>query len=192
MANILMIDAFDSFTYNLVNLLKRHAHVSVLRTDAADYAAVSTLSPDAIVLSPGPGSPKGHDYLRIIRDYYAQLPILGICMGHQAILHYHSIDISEAKAPLHGKVRAIIHEQQHEFSGLPQPMNVMQYNSLVAKTVNCTQLDPTAWTEEGELMAFKSPELKLTGFQFHPESILTPQGAKLIENWWRGVQAFAA
>ncbi len=185
---LLMIDNFDSFTYNLVNLLESassDSEVVVWRNDVATLERVAELQPTGIVISPGPGRPAeaGHAP-KVLEQFLGKVPILGICLGHQMILEYFRAPLEHAPVPMHGKVSAIVHTNTHEFRGLPHPLNVMRYHSLAVKTVNCPHtLQPTAWTEQGELMAFSAPELLLSGMQFHPESILTPDGPQLIQNW---------
>lgn len=191
MPKILMIDNYDSFTYNLVQYLgELGAEVAVHRNDAIDIATIERLAPERIVISPGPCTPNEAGVsLEVIRHFAGQLPILGVCLGHQAIGQAFGGDVIHAKSVMHGKTSWVHHRDQGVFAGLPQPMEATRYHSLVldAKTLpDCFEV--TAWTEyaEGgveEIMGIRHRTLPIEGVQFHPESILTRAGHDLLRNF---------
>jgi anthranilate synthase/aminodeoxychorismate synthase-like glutamine amidotransferase len=181
---LLLIDNYDSFTYNLYDYLMRlGARVEVHRNDAIALSKIGKMGLDGIVLSPGPERPaKAGLLMDIIASYHQQLPILGICLGHQAIGEFFGADLVKAKVPIHGKTSAIAHDNSLLFQGIAQPMQVMRYHSLILDNLpDC--LVATAHTSEGEIMALEHRSLPLFGVQFHPESILSPEGLSLLQNW---------
>lgn len=180
-----LIDNYDSFTYILWHyLLEIHEDVRVWKNDALSAEALAELNPESIILSPGPCRPvNAGNMMDIIRQFYQQTPILGICLGHQALGEFFGARLVEAHYPMHGKVSPVHHEQIGIFQGLPNPIQVMRYHSLVLDNWENTALQPLAFTEEKELMAFRHREYPCTGIQFHPESIMTEQGKGLLANW---------
>jgi anthranilate synthase component 2 len=184
---IVVIDNYDSFTYNLVQYFgELGADLRVFRNDAVTVAEVQDLEPDAIVLSPGPGRPEGSGVcLQIVEELHQRLPILGVCLGHQAIAHVFGGTIDRAPRLMHGKTSAIHHTGQGIFANFPSPFTATRYHSLIVKEPVPDGFDVTAFTAEGEIMAIQHREHPLYGVQFHPESILTPHGKRLLENFLR-------
>ncbi|MBU1187616.1 MAG: aminodeoxychorismate/anthranilate synthase component II [Gammaproteobacteria bacterium] len=188
---ILMIDNYDSFTYNLVQYLgELGAEVKTVRNDALDVAAIEALQPNAIVLSPGPCTPNEAGIsMAVIRHFAGQLPILGVCLGHQAIGQVFGGDVVRAGQLMHGKTSAIHHDGQGVFSGLPSPYTATRYHSLVVARdtlPDCLQISAWTQTADGEMeeiMGFRHRQLDVEGVQFHPESILTEHGHKLLQNF---------
>ncbi|MEX0374890.1 anthranilate synthase component II [Spiribacter pallidus] len=188
---LLMIDNYDSFTYNLVQYLgELGAEVVVKRNDAITVDEIKRLAPERIVLSPGPCTPNEAGVsLAVARELAGQIPMLGVCLGHQAIGQAFGGDVIHARSVMHGKTSAVHHRGQGVFAGLPQPMEATRYHSLVldASTLPaCFEL--TAWTafEDGsleEIMGIRHRELDIEGVQFHPESILTGAGHELLNNF---------
>ena len=187
---ILLIDNYDSFTYNLYDyFLQLDCDCSVIRNDEIPFHQVHDLSFDALVLSPGPKKPKDAGFLMQLIDYYHdKVPILGICLGHQGLGEYFGASLQKADQPMHGKT-SIIKQQGHPlFKTLPQQYKVMRYHSLLLKELEQTPLVSIAHTDENENMAIAHPDLPLHGVQFHPESILTEHGLQLLDNWLRLVR----
>ena len=184
---IVVIDNYDSFTYNLVQYFgELGADLRVFRNDAVTVAEVQDLEPDAIVLSPGPGRPEGSGVcLQIVEELHQRLPILGVCLGHQAIAHVFGGTIDRAPRLMHGKTSAIHHTGQGIFANFPSPFTATRYHSLIVKEPVPDGFDVTAFTAEGEIMAIQHREHPLYGVKFHPESILTPHGKRLLENFLR-------
>ncbi len=183
---ILLIDNYDSFTYNLYQYLGQYdPDIQVLRNDEITAEEVQKLNPDYIVVSPGPKSPQqAGNCIEIIRRMAGEVPILGICLGHQSIGAAFGADISYAKQLYHGRTSQIYHNQRGIFEGLQSPMEVARYHSLAIQADTLPeQLEVTAVTEDGEIMAIRHKEYPIIGLQFHPESIFTPQGMQLIENF---------
>jgi len=183
---ILVIDNYDSFTYNLVHLLGAHTReIRVVRNDALDVAAVAALGPERILLSPGPGRPEDAGCcVALIRTLGPSVPILGVCLGHQAIGAAYGAEIVSAPSLLHGKTSAIDHDGATIFRGLPRSFSAARYHSLViARGSLPDALAVSASTEDGVVMAVRHHTFPVEGIQFHPESILTPDGAALIANW---------
>lgn len=187
---VLMIDNYDSFTYNLVQYLgELGAAVVVKRNDDIDVAGARTLSPDAIVISPGPCTPKEAGVsLAILRELSAELPILGVCLGHQCIGEAFGGRVVRASRLMHGKTSPVLHDGKTIFESIPSPFDAMRYHSLLVEwdTVpDCLEI--SARTEENEIMGFRHKTLRVEGVQFHPESIGTPQGKRLLENFLRRI-----
>lgn len=183
---ILMIDNFDSFTYNLVQYLQGlREEVAVFRNDAVTCAQIEALSPDCIVISPGPKTPdEAGVSLEVIRTFAGRIPILGVCLGHQAIGQNYGAKVVKALAPVHGKVHSIAHSNAGVFKGLNNPLKVTRYHSLVLEREAMPScLEITAWTEDGEIMGIRHRFLPVEGVQFHPEAILTEQGMELLQNF---------
>jgi len=187
---LLMIDNYDSFTYNLVQYLgELGAAVVVKRNDDIDVAGARALSPDAIVISPGPCTPKEAGVsLAIVRELSAELPILGVCLGHQCIGEAFGGRVVRAARLMHGKTSPVLHDGKTIFKSIPSPFDAMRYHSLLVEwdTVpNCLEI--SARTEENEIMGFRHKTLRVEGVQFHPESVGTPEGKHLLENFLRRI-----
>ena len=183
---LLMIDNYDSFTYNLVQYLAElGADVEVRRNDAVGLDEVQALAPDGIVISPGPCTPREAGVsVPLIQRFAGQIPILGVCLGHQAIGAAFGGDVVRAPRIMHGKTSPIRHDGTGVFAGLPDPFDATRYHSLV---IDPGTLPPAllrnAWTEEGEIMGVRHRSLLVEGVQFHPESILTLEGKRLLGNF---------
>ncbi|HYC38175.1 MAG TPA: aminodeoxychorismate/anthranilate synthase component II [Usitatibacter sp.] len=183
---ILMIDNYDSFTYNLVQYLgELGAEVKVVRNDEMGVAALEALQPERIVISPGPCTPNEAGIsLDVIRTFKGRVPILGVCLGHQAIGQAFGGRVVHAKTLMHGKVSSVHHAGKGVFAGLPTPYEATRYHSLAIERETCPQeLEVTAWTEDGEIMGVRHRNLPVEGVQFHPESILTQHGHALLRNF---------
>jgi anthranilate synthase/aminodeoxychorismate synthase-like glutamine amidotransferase len=183
---ILVIDNYDSFTYNLVQYLgELGAELRVVRNDAVDADGVAALAPEGIVISPGPGTPDDAGVsLSLIRRLGERTPILGVCLGHQAIGQAFGGTVARAKAQMHGKTSDIRHDGRGVFAGLSNPFTATRYHSLVIlpHTVPA-DLEVTAWAEDGEIMGVRHRRWPVEGVQFHPESILTVEGKRLLGNF---------
>lgn len=190
---ILMIDNYDSFTFNLVQYLgELGADVAVHRNDQIDVEGVRRLAPDGIVISPGPCTPNEAGIsLEVIRAFAGEIPLLGVCLGHQAIGQAFGGRVVHAKAIMHGKTSMVFHAGQGVFEGLDNPFEATRYHSLVIEQETLPEcLEMTAWTrdEQGgldEIMGVRHRNLPVEGVQFHPESILTRQGHDLLDNFLR-------
>jgi anthranilate synthase component 2 len=183
---LLMIDNYDSFTYNLVQYLGELGEdVKVLRNDEMTVDEIEGLAPARIVLSPGPCTPNEAGVsLELIRRFAGRVPILGVCLGHQAIGQAFGGRIVHAKTLMHGKVSKIHHTGKGVFAGLPSPYEATRYHSLAIERASCpAELELTAWTDDGEIMGVRHKSLPLEGVQFHPESILTQHGHALLRNF---------
>lgn len=184
---ILLIDNYDSFSYNLFQLIGEvESDISVFRNDKITIDEIYDLNPDAIILSPGPGKPENAGICEdIVMEFHDKIPILGVCLGHQAICEAFGGNISHAKRLMHGKSSDISLDYDYLFKGLPGEINVGRYHSLslVEDTVpDCLQVISKA-KDDGEIMAVKHKEFNVYGLQFHPESILTPDGLTIISNF---------
>jgi anthranilate synthase/aminodeoxychorismate synthase-like glutamine amidotransferase len=189
-AKILMIDNYDSFTYNLVQYLgELGADVIVRRNDAVGVAEVRALKSDAIVISPGPCTPaEAGISVPILREMAGELPILGVCLGHQCIGEAFGAKVVRASRLMHGKTSPIIHDGRTIFAGLENPFEAMRYHSLLVEPRALPEcLEVSARTAEGEIMGLRHQRLSVEGVQFHPESIGTPQGKELLRNFLAGV-----
>ena len=184
---ILLVDNYDSFTYNLAHLFQElGAEVSVIRNDAIDADGAERLAPSHLVVSPGPGRPEDSGAtLEIVERLGRSVPTLGVCLGHQAIVEAFGGEVGQAKRLLHGKASAIAHDRRGLFAGLPAPLQAGRYHSLAATRVP-DSLEVCATTEDGEVMAVRHRELPIDGIQFHPESVLTPDGPALARNFLEG------
>lgn len=185
---ILLIDNYDSFVFNLARYFERLGQAThVVRNDAIDVREIEALAPAAVVLSPGPCTPsEGGCSLEVVRRLAAKLPILGICLGHQAIGAALGGRVVRAPEPVHGRASAIFHHGTSVFTGLPNPLVAGRYHSLIVDRATLPEaLEVTAWTTDGTVMALAHREWPLVGLQFHPESILTDSGYGLLSGFLR-------
>jgi anthranilate synthase/aminodeoxychorismate synthase-like glutamine amidotransferase len=183
---ILMIDNYDSFTYNLVQYLgELGQEVKVYRNDALTIKEIKKLNPQSIVISPGPGRPEDAGIsCAVIEEFGGEIPILGVCLGHQAIGYSFGGKIVQAKRLMHGKVSKIYHHKKGIFKNIPNPFLATRYHSLLVEKKSLPAcLEITAWTKESEIMGLKHKEYSLWGVQFHPESILTKSGKAILDNF---------
>jgi anthranilate synthase component 2 len=183
---VLMIDNYDSFTYNLVQYLgELGADVRVVRNDEVTLDEIEQLDPERIVISPGPCSPNEAGIsLATIERFAGRKPILGVCLGHQAIGQAFGGRVVHAKTLMHGKVAPIEHSAHGVFRGLPSPFAATRYHSLAVAREGLPEcLEVTAWTADGEIMGLKHRRLAVEGVQFHPESVLTEHGHQMLENF---------
>ena len=189
---ILMIDNYDSFTFNIVQYLGQMGEdVQVYRNDKITLDDIQKLKPQAIFLSPGPGSPREAGItVDVVREFHKTVPLMGICLGHQSIGYAFGGDIVRAERIMHGKVSPVQHDGKTIFAGLPNPFTAGRYHSLVVRPETLPDcLEVSARTAEGEIMGLRHKEYPVEGIQFHPESVLTPQGKRIIRNFlkntWR-------
>ncbi len=183
---LLVIDNYDSFTYNLVQyFLELGEEVKVYRNDEIDLAGIARLKPARIVISPGPCTPNEAGIsVPTIQKFAGKVPILGVCLGHQAIGSAFGGKIVRAKRVMHGKTSMIHHDGKTLFAGLPNPFEATRYHSLVIEKKSLPEcLEITAWTDDGEIMGVRHKKLMVEGVQFHPESILTVEGKRLLGNF---------
>ena len=183
---LVMIDNYDSFTYNLVQYLgELGAEVTVKRNDAIDVAGVRALRPSAVVISPGPCTPaEAGISLQLLREMAGEVPILGVCLGHQCIGEAFGGKVVGAPRLMHGKTSPVIHDGNTIFAGLPSPFDAMRYHSLIVDPDSLpSALEVSARTAENEIMGLRHKELAVEGVQFHPESILTMEGKHLLKNF---------
>jgi anthranilate synthase/aminodeoxychorismate synthase-like glutamine amidotransferase len=183
---ILVVDNYDSFTYNLVQYLgELGATVRVVRNDKISVEEVARVAPDGIVISPGPGNPDGAGIsLALIRRFHETTPILGVCLGHQAIGQAFGGTVSRARKQMHGKTSRIHHDGRGVFAALPQDFEATRYHSLVVLDQGFpADLEISARAEDGEIMGLRHRRFPVEGVQFHPESILTGQGKALLRNF---------
>jgi anthranilate synthase/aminodeoxychorismate synthase-like glutamine amidotransferase len=186
MPRLLMIDNYDSFTYNLVQYLgELGAEVDVRRNDAVTLEEVAALGPDGVVISPGPCTPREAGVsVPLIERFAGRVPILGVCLGHQAIGQAFGGTVSRARKQMHGKTSRIHHDGRGVFEGLPQDFEATRYHSLVVVDQGLpADLEVSARAEDGEIMGLRHRRLPIEGVQFHPESILTGQGKALLRNF---------
>lgn len=191
MSKVLMIDNYDSFTYNVVQYLgELGADVKVIRNDELSVVEIEALQPERIVISPGPCTPNEAGVsVPVLRHFAGKLPMLGICLGHQAIGQAFGGEVVRARQVMHGKTSPVFHQHQGVFAGLDNPLTVTRYHSLVVRREPLPDcLEITAWTqlEDGsmdEIMGLRHREYMIEGVQFHPESILTEQGHELLDNF---------
>ncbi len=181
-----MIDNYDSFTYNLVQYFEElGVQVEVYRNDKITINGIEKLAPERLVISPGPGEPKDAGIsCEAIKHFAGKIPILGVCLGHQSIGYVYGGKIIKAKQLMHGKTSQIHHDGKTIFRGLSDPFTATRYHSLVVEKSSLPDvLEISAWTDDGEIMGLRHRQLKVEGVQFHPESILTEQGKKLLANF---------
>jgi len=185
-ARILLIDNYDSFTYNLVQaFLVLGATVEVRRNDEIDVAGAAKFAPSHLVISPGPGRPDDAGCsLEMIGAFGGKIPVLGVCLGHQSIAQHFGGRVVPAKSLMHGKTSLVEHDGEGLFAGLSNPVEVGRYHSLAAEQSSLPpDLEVTAKTREGEIMGLRHRRFNVVGVQFHPESVLTPEGPKLLGNF---------
>ena len=183
---ILMIDNYDSFTYNLVQYLgELGANVVVHRNDKITFKDIEQLNPEKIVISPGPCTPeKAGISIETVRYFGGKIPLLGVCLGHQSIASAFGGEIIKAKKLMHGKTSMVTHDNKHLFKGLPNPFKATRYHSLVLnKNTIPDEFEVTATSDDGEVMGIRHKNIFIEGVQFHPESILTTSGKDLLKNF---------
>ena len=183
---LVVIDNYDSFTYNLVQYFgELGAEMKVVRNDAVTVEELRALKPTRICVSPGPCSPNEAGIsCEVIKAFGPELPVLGVCLGHQSIGQVYGGEVVRADELMHGKTSMIHHEGQSVFKGLDNPFEATRYHSLIVKRENLPDcLEITAWTEDGVIMGLKHKELNVHGVQFHPESILTHSGKEILKNF---------
>lgn len=183
---ILLIDNYDSFTWNLYQYFcELGAEVQVRRNDALTLAHIDALNPQKIVISPGPCTPNDAGIsLAVIRHYAGRIPMLGVCLGHQAMAQAFGATVVRAAKVMHGKTSPVTHNGQGVFRGLPSPLTVTRYHSLIVDPATLPEcFEITAWSETQEIMGIRHREWDLEGVQFHPESILSEQGHALLEKF---------
>ena len=188
---LLMIDNYDSFTYNLVQYFGELGEdVRVFRNDAITLKEIAAMAPDRLVISPGPCSPKEAGIsVAAIKEFAGKIPILGVCLGHQSIGYAFGGEIVHAKKLMHGKLSPVHHANVGVFTGLPNPFTATRYHSLAIRRETLPDcLEVTAWTDDGEIMGVRHKTLAVEGVQFHPESILTEHGHDLLANFLKGVR----
>jgi para-aminobenzoate synthetase component II len=183
---ILMIDNYDSFTYNLVQYLgEMGEELNVIRNDQTSIQGIVELDPQFLMISPGPCSPNEAGIsLEAIKNFSGKTPIFGVCLGHQSIAQVFGGDVVRAERLMHGKTSLVYHDGKTIFEGLENPFPAARYHSLIVKKETLPDcLEVSAWTEEGEIMAIRHKTLPVEGVQFHPESILTTPGKQLLRNF---------
>ncbi|MCX5834296.1 MAG: aminodeoxychorismate/anthranilate synthase component II [Deltaproteobacteria bacterium] len=183
---ILMIDNYDSFTYNLVQYLGQLGRaVAVYRNDEITLGEIEAMRPEAIFISPGPCTPKEAGVtVDVIRHFYRRVPILGVCLGHQAIGYAFGAEVVRAGRLMHGKTSPVFNDGRTIFRGLPNPFTAGRYHSLLVERGTMPAfLEVSAQTEEGEIMGIRHKEYPVEGVQFHPESVLTPNGKRILRNF---------
>ena len=185
-ARLLLIDNYDSFTYNLVQaFMVLGAEVTVFRNDAIGVEAARRLAPTHLCISPGPGTPRDAGVsMDMIRAFAGRVPVLGVCLGHQSIVEVFDGEVVRAGRLMHGKTSEIEHDGRGVFAGLPRPCVVGRYHSLIAAPESLpAELEISARTAQGEIMGVRHREFAVEGVQFHPESVLTPDGPRLLANF---------
>ncbi|MBW1719438.1 MAG: aminodeoxychorismate/anthranilate synthase component II [Deltaproteobacteria bacterium] len=183
---LIVIDNYDSFTYNLVQALGMlGAHIKVVRNDEATVEEIASWTPDHLLVSPGPCTPdEAGISVAAIRHFAGKIPVLGVCLGHQSIGVAFGGKIVRADRLMHGKTSMIKHDGRGVYRGLPNPFEAMRYHSLLVDEATLPDcLAVTAWSEQDELMGFRHSEFLVEGVQFHPESIMTPEGNNLLRNF---------
>ncbi|KGP73321.1 anthranilate synthase component II [Pontibacillus yanchengensis Y32] len=183
---IVIIDNYDSFTYNLAQYIEDMVgDVAVYRNDAVTLSELKQLEPNGIILSPGPGTPDQTGISRsVLETFYRDIPILGVCLGHQLIVEAFGGSIQKGASPMHGKVTTIHHDGKIVYQGVPTPTNVTRYHSLIVQEKNLPScLHITAKTDDGVIMGVRHNDYPIEGLQFHPESILSTHGYKMLQNF---------
>ena len=183
---IVIIDNYDSFTYNIVQTLGgMGAEMEIFRNDQVDVAHIESLKPDRLLISPGPCNPaKAGISIEAIKYFAGRIPILGVCLGHQSVGEAFGGRTVRASRLMHGKTSPVCHDGKGVFTGLPDPFEAMRYHSLIVERKSLPDcLEVTAWTDQDELMGIRHKELLVEGVQFHPESIMTPDGVRLLRNF---------
>jgi len=187
---MLVIDNYDSFTYNLVQELgEMGAQLAVRRNDKTSLEEIEDLAPERIIISPGPCTPlEAGISNEVIKHFMGRIPILGVCLGHQCIAHTLGGIVQRADKVMHGKTSHIYHDGKGLYRGLSNPFVATRYHSLIVRKGSLPEcLEKTAWTEDGEIMGLRHKELPLEGVQFHPESFLTLEGPNLLRNFLEGL-----
>lgn len=185
---LVLIDNYDSFTYNLVQMIEGMGReVAVYRNDAVTPETVEGLAPEAVLISPGPGAPEGAGIcMDLVRRLGPRVPILGICLGHQAIAAAFGGEVVRAGRMMHGKTSPVFHDGRSLYRRLPAPFTAARYHSLLVRRESLPEtLEVSAWTEEGEIMGLRHRKYRCEGIQFHPESIMTAVGCRIIDNFLR-------
>jgi anthranilate synthase/aminodeoxychorismate synthase-like glutamine amidotransferase len=185
---VLVLDNYDSFTFNLVQYLgELGTAVEVFKNDGIDVAGIRARAPQGLLISPGPCTPNEAGIsLEAIVALGGELPIFGVCLGHQAIAQAYGGRIVRADRLMHGKTSPILHDGRGLFEGVPSPFDATRYHSLIVERTSVPDcLEISAWTEEGEIMGLRHRTLSVEGVQFHPESVLTSEGMRLVANWVR-------
>ena len=185
---IVVIDNYDSFTYNLVQYLgELGQELRVFRNDQVTLDDITKLKPSRIVISPGPGTPKEDSGIsnQAICQFYRDIPILGVCLGNQCIGHVFGGVVTRAPRLMHGKTSLVYHDAKGIYEGIPNPFEAGRYHSLIVKEPLPEELRVTAFTKEGEVMGVRHKKYPLEGVQFHPESVLTPHGKEILKNFLR-------
>ncbi len=189
---LVIIDNYDSFTYNIVQTIAANAlldqdvaDIRVFRNDKIEVREVAALNPDRILISPGPRTPElAGISIDTINYFKGKIPILGVCLGHQSIAEAFGAKVIRASRIMHGKTSPVFHDNNGVFEGLPNPFEGMRYHSLIVdKDTVPDCLEVSAWTQEGEIMGLRHEEMDVEGVQFHPESIMTPDGVTLLKNF---------
>ena len=183
---LVMIDNYDSFTYNLVQYLRMlGTEIRVFRNDALTVRELEAMKPEGIVISPGPGRPDGAGIsLDCIAYFAGQVPILGVCLGHQSIAQAFGADVVSAKRLMHGKTSMVTSDGKNPFDGMTKPFQAMRYHSLAVDRATLPEcLEITAEAEDGEIMGIRHKSMRVEGIQFHPESIMTPLGKRMLRNF---------
>ena len=182
---VLLLDNYDSFTYNLAQYLGELGHApAVHRNDEISLGSVETMNPDRIVISPGPGRPEDAGIsVELIRQFGRRIPVLGVCLGHQGIGHAFGGRVVRAPVLMHGKVSSIQHDGRGVFAGVSQPFVAGRYHSLIVSDPPPAELEISARTDEGIIMGLRHREWPVHGVQFHPESVLTGEGRKILRNF---------
>jgi anthranilate synthase/aminodeoxychorismate synthase-like glutamine amidotransferase len=186
---ILLIDNYDSFTYNLYQYLcELGAEVEVRRNDEINIAGIEALAPERIVISPGPSTPDHAGIsMEVIRRFGPELPVLGVCLGHQCLGQVYGGEVVRAGAVMHGKASVVEHTGAGVFAGVPSPFNVIRYHSLAVRRESLPEcLEVTAWTADGEIMGLKHRRYQVQGVQFHPESFMSEYGREILKNFLQG------
>ncbi|MCP5094286.1 MAG: aminodeoxychorismate/anthranilate synthase component II [Chloroflexi bacterium] len=185
---LIVIDNYDSFTYNLVQYLgELGQEIKVFRNDQVSIDEIKALNPDHIVISPGPGTPDdGGISLEVLRELGETTPILGVCLGHQCIGQAYGGEVIRAPRLMHGKTSNVYHNSNGLFYGVPSPFQATRYHSLIVEEPLPDMLEVTAFTRNGEVMGVRHKEFPVVGVQFHPESILTEHGKRILQNFLNG------
>ena len=181
----MLIDNYDSFTWNLYDYASQCGiKCQIFRNDEITLNEIESIQPEGFIFSPGPGRPSDHPLLfKVLEKYEGKKPILGICLGYQAIGEFYGGRLVKASKPMHGKVSIIEHDNSQMFEGIPSPLKVTRYHSLAIAEIEKTPLVITSSTLDGETMSFMHREKPLWGMQFHPEAVLTEYGLQMLSNW---------